>query len=94
VDEDEPVSQVRISAIFASSGDETRVVRPGWFAGLMPVSGGIGVAAAGYVIGLTAFGVPEPIALAVALTNRFITTYMPPIIGFFMMKRLERAGYL
>jgi uncharacterized membrane protein YbhN (UPF0104 family) len=65
-----------------------------WFAGVFPVPGGIGVAEAGFVVGLTAFGVPQTTALAVALTHRLFTTYLPPIVGFFAMKKLERAGYL
>lgn len=65
-----------------------------WFAGIFPVPGGIGVAEAGFVVGLTAFGVSEPVALATALTHRLLTTYLPPVVGFFMMKRLEREGYL
>jgi glycosyltransferase 2 family protein len=65
-----------------------------WFAGVFPVPGGIGVAEAGFVVGLTAFGVPESVALATALTHRLLTTYLPPVVGFFMMRRLERAGYL
>lgn len=65
-----------------------------WFAGVFPVPGGIGVAEAGFVVGLTAFGVPEPVALATALTHRLFTTYLPPVVGFFTMRRLERDGYL
>lgn len=65
-----------------------------WFAGIMPVPGGIGVAEAGFVVGLTAFGVSEPVALATALTHRLLTSYLPPVAGFFAMRRLERAGYL
>lgn len=65
-----------------------------WFAGVFPVPGGIGVAEAGFVIGLTAFGVSEPVALATALGHRLLTAYLPPVVGFFAMKRLERDGYL
>lgn len=65
-----------------------------WFAGIFPVPGGIGVAEAGFVVGLTAFGVPETTALAAALTHRLLTTYLPPVAGFFAMKRMERDGYL
>ncbi|WP_350170081.1 lysylphosphatidylglycerol synthase transmembrane domain-containing protein [Ilumatobacter fluminis] len=65
-----------------------------WFAGVFPVPGGIGVAEASFVVGLTAFGVPDTVALAVALTHRLFTTYLPPIAGFFTMKRLEQRGYL
>lgn len=65
-----------------------------WFAGVFPVPGGIGVAEAGFVVGLTAFGVSEPVALATALGHRLLTAYLPPVAGFFMMKQLERDGYL
>jgi glycosyltransferase 2 family protein len=65
-----------------------------WFAGIFPVPGGIGVAEAGFVVGLTAFGVSEPVALATALAHRLMTSYLPPVAGFFAMKRLERDGYL
>lgn len=65
-----------------------------WFAGVFPVPGGIGVAEAGFVVGLTAFGVSEPVALATALAHRLLTAYLPPIVGFFTMKRMEREGYL
>ncbi|MCB0968541.1 MAG: flippase-like domain-containing protein [Ilumatobacter sp.] len=65
-----------------------------WFAGVFPVPGGIGVAEASFVVGLTAFGVPETAALAVALTHRLFTTYLPPFAGFFTMKNLEKNGYL
>lgn len=65
-----------------------------WFAGIMPVPGGIGVAEAGFTLGLVAFGVPEPTALAVAITHRLITTYLPPVVGYFSMRRLERAGFI
>jgi uncharacterized membrane protein YbhN (UPF0104 family)/tRNA A-37 threonylcarbamoyl transferase component Bud32 len=65
-----------------------------WFAGIIPVPGGIGVAEAGITVGLVAFGVPETTALAIAITNRLLSTYLPTIPGYFMFKRLERNGYL
>jgi uncharacterized membrane protein YbhN (UPF0104 family)/tRNA A-37 threonylcarbamoyl transferase component Bud32 len=65
-----------------------------WFAGVFPVPGGIGVAEAGFVVGLTAFGVSESVALATALAHRLLTTYLPPVVGFFAMKRMERDGFL
>lgn len=65
-----------------------------WFAGIFPVPGGIGVAEAGFVVGLTSFGVSESVALAAALSHRLFTTYVPPIAGVFAMRRLEREGYL
>ena len=65
-----------------------------WFAGIFPVPGGIGVAEAGFTLGLTAFGVPEPAALAIAIAHRMLTTYLPPVAGYFAMGKLERDGYL
>jgi glycosyltransferase 2 family protein len=65
-----------------------------WFAGLIPVPGGIGVTEAAFTAGLVAFGVPQSAALAIAITYRICTNYFPPVPGYFMMSRLERNGYL
>lgn len=65
-----------------------------WFAGIFPVPGGIGVAEAGFTVGLTAFGVPQSAALAAAIAHRMLTTYLPPIAGYFSMRKLEHDGYL
>jgi len=65
-----------------------------WFAGLIPVPGGIGVTEAAFTAGLVAFGVPQSAALAIAITYRICTNYFPPVPGYFMMSRLERTGYL
>jgi uncharacterized membrane protein YbhN (UPF0104 family) len=42
------------------------------FAGLMPVPGGMGVAEAGFTVGLQAIGVPSAIAISTALTYRLV----------------------
>jgi uncharacterized protein (TIRG00374 family) len=64
------------------------------FAGLMPVPGGIGVTEAALVWGLTAVGVDDSIALAVAITYRCASFYLPPIWGFVAYRRLTKRGYL
>jgi uncharacterized protein (TIRG00374 family) len=64
------------------------------FAGLMPVPGGIGVTEAALTVGCIAMGVPEATAFAVALTNRVVTFYTPPIFGWFAFRWLQRQRYL
>ncbi|MCB1038693.1 MAG: flippase-like domain-containing protein, partial [Acidimicrobiales bacterium] len=64
------------------------------FAGLMPVPGGIGVSEGALVVGLTAAGVDQAVAFAVAITYRLCTFYLPPIWGGVAFRRLERAGLL
>ncbi|HEY5875439.1 MAG TPA: lysylphosphatidylglycerol synthase domain-containing protein [Ilumatobacteraceae bacterium] len=64
------------------------------FAGLMPVPGGIGVTEAALTAGCIAMGVPEATAFAVALTNRVVTFYTPPIFGWFAFRWLQRQRYL
>ena len=53
------------------------------FAGFMPVPGGIGVAEAGYTVGLEAIGIPSAAALSTAIAFRLVTFYIPPIWGAF-----------
>ena len=62
--------------------------------GVVPVPGGVGVAEATLVAGLTGFGVPAEIATATAVTHRLFTSYLPPIWGSQAMKWLVREGYL
>jgi glycosyltransferase 2 family protein len=64
------------------------------FAGLMPIPGGIGVTEAGLTAGFMAAGVPQATAFAAALTVRLITYYIPPSIGFFALRWLQRRRYL
>ena len=61
---------------------------------LVPVPGGIGVAEASLIAGLTAFGIPPEIATAAVITYRLFTTYLPPIPGSYATKWLVREGYL
>jgi uncharacterized membrane protein YbhN (UPF0104 family) len=63
-------------------------------AGFIPVPGGIGVTEFGLTVGLTAAGMNEEAALAVALCQRIATFYLPPVWGFFAMRWLQRNRYL
>ena len=63
------------------------------FAGFMPVPGGIGVAEAGYTVGLEAIGIPSAAALSTAIAFRLVTFYIPPIWGAFSMRWLRRHSY-
>ena len=57
-----------------------------------PVPGGIGVQEAGLMAGLTAFGIPTNPALATVLVFRTITFLLPPVFGFFTLRRLRAQG--
>ena len=65
-----------------------------FFAGLMPVPGGIGVTEGALTAGLVAAGVPEAAALSAVLVYRILTYYLPPAWGFFTMRWLEKHDYL
>jgi undecaprenyl-diphosphatase len=58
---------------------------------MSPTPRGLGVAEAGLVAGLTAAGIPTDTAVAAALTHRLVTFWLPPIAGWFSMRRLQRA---
>jgi len=60
----------------------------------MPVPGGIGVAEAGLIAGLTAVGIPSDIAFATALTHRVASYYLPPVPGYMSLQWLRRHGYV
>ncbi|MDQ5973573.1 MAG: hypothetical protein QG661_782 [Actinomycetota bacterium] len=64
------------------------------FAGLMPVPGGMGVAEAGYTVGLQAIGVPSAVAMSTAIAFRLVTFYLPPIWGAWAMRWLRRSAYV
>ncbi|WP_028048176.1 lysylphosphatidylglycerol synthase transmembrane domain-containing protein [Cellulomonas sp. URHD0024] len=64
------------------------------FAGLMPIPGGMGVAEAGFTVGLQAIGIPSPIAISTAITYRLVTFYLPPIWGAAAMRWLRRQDYV
>jgi glycosyltransferase 2 family protein len=62
--------------------------------GLIPSPGGIGAAEASYSAGLIALGVDEPTAVAIAVTQRLWTFYLPPIWGYVSLRWLTRMGYV
>ncbi|MDO8308179.1 MAG: lysylphosphatidylglycerol synthase transmembrane domain-containing protein [Actinomycetota bacterium] len=62
--------------------------------GLMPVPGNMGVAEAGYTLGLQAIGVPTAIAMSTAIAFRLVTFYLPPLWGAFAMRWLHRKAYV
>ncbi len=64
------------------------------FAGLMPVPGGIGVTEAALTAGFISIGVPSDVAFAAALTCRMITFYIPPVIGVFVFRWMQKQRYL
>jgi uncharacterized protein (TIRG00374 family) len=64
------------------------------FAGLLPIPGGVGVTEALLTAGLTAVGVDESAAFAIAVTFRVASSYLPPIWGWFSLHWLERNEYL
>ena len=63
-------------------------------AGLMPIPGGIGVTEGGLTLGLTAAGVPQSAAFAIAIIYRLASFYLPPVWGWFAFRWLQRNKYL
>jgi uncharacterized membrane protein YbhN (UPF0104 family)/tRNA A-37 threonylcarbamoyl transferase component Bud32 len=61
---------------------------------VIPTPGGIGAAEASLSAGLIAVGVDEPTALAIAITQRLWTFYLPPIWGYVSLRWLSRKGYV
>jgi uncharacterized membrane protein YbhN (UPF0104 family)/tRNA A-37 threonylcarbamoyl transferase component Bud32 len=61
---------------------------------LIPVPGGIGAAEASLSAGLIAIGVDESTGLAIAITQRLCTFYLPPIWGYASLRWLSRKGYV
>jgi uncharacterized membrane protein YbhN (UPF0104 family)/tRNA A-37 threonylcarbamoyl transferase component Bud32 len=62
--------------------------------GLIPAPGGIGAAEASISAALIALGVDEPTAVAIAITQRLWTFYLPPIWGYISLQWLTRRGYV
>ena len=60
----------------------------------MPIPGGIGVAELGLTVGLVAAGMPDEVALVVAVIYRAATFYIPPLWGFFAMRWLTATNRL
>jgi uncharacterized membrane protein YbhN (UPF0104 family) len=66
----------------------------GLVSGLIPTPGGIGAAEASISAGLIAVGVDNPTAVAIAITQRLWTFYLPPIWGYASLRWLTRKGYV
>jgi uncharacterized membrane protein YbhN (UPF0104 family) len=62
--------------------------------GISPVPGGMGVVEAGMIIGLTAVGVPQDIAVSAVFVQRLFTAYLPPLFGWFALIWLRRQDLL
>ncbi|HUV18859.1 MAG TPA: lysylphosphatidylglycerol synthase transmembrane domain-containing protein [Ilumatobacteraceae bacterium] len=69
-------------------------VGTGLLAGLAPVPGGIGVAEATMTALLTGVGLPAEQAFSIAVTYRLVTSYLPPVIGFFSLNWMTDKGYI
>jgi uncharacterized membrane protein YbhN (UPF0104 family) len=61
---------------------------------LIPSPGGIGTAEASLTALLTATGVDQPTAFAIAITQRLCTFYLPPIWGYASLRWLTRKSYV
>jgi uncharacterized membrane protein YbhN (UPF0104 family) len=61
---------------------------------VIPVPGGIGVAEATLIAGLTAFGVDESTAFGITIAYRMSTFYLPPIWGWFALRWLQKRRFL
>ena len=62
--------------------------------GLLPIPGGVGVSEAILTAGLTAIGVDQSAAFAIAVTFRVLSAYLPPVWGWFSLQWLQRNEYL
>jgi len=62
--------------------------------GLLPVPGGVGVSEAVLTAGLTAVGVDQATAFAIAVVFRVSSAYLPPVWGWFSLQWLQRNDYL
>lgn len=69
-------------------------VGTGLLAGLAPVPGGIGVAEATMSGLLTAAGLPPEQSVSIAIIHRFVTAYLPPVLGYFAFNWLSDEGHL
>ena len=62
--------------------------------GAVPVPGGLGVAEAGLIAGLTSVGVPEDQAVAAVFIQRLFTAYLPPIWGWAILTWMRRREHV
>jgi uncharacterized membrane protein YbhN (UPF0104 family)/tRNA A-37 threonylcarbamoyl transferase component Bud32 len=63
-------------------------------ANLAPVPGGMGVAEAGLVAGLTAAGIDSSTAVAAVMTHRLITFWLPPFFGWLAIRDLAHRKFI
>ena len=63
-------------------------------ASISPVPGNAGAAEAGLTAGLTAIGVDADVAVSAVLVYRLVSTYLPPIWGYFCLNWLKSHDYL
>jgi uncharacterized protein (TIRG00374 family) len=66
----------------------------GIIGGISPAPGGMGVAEAGMILGLTAAGVSEADATAAVFIQRLFTSYLPPIWGWLTLVWARKREYL
>jgi uncharacterized membrane protein YbhN (UPF0104 family) len=61
---------------------------------LVPTPGGTGAAEAALVAGLTAVGLPLPVAAAAALLSRLESVWLPAVPGLWALRSMRRDGLL
>jgi len=66
----------------------------GFFGGIAPVAGGLGVVEAGMILGLTAAGVSGADATAAVFIQRLFSSYLPPIWGWATLVWMRKRDYL
>lgn len=62
--------------------------------GASPAPGGIGVAEAGLIFGLSSVALSEADAVGAVFIQRLFTTYLPPLAGWPVLVTLRRRGYV
>jgi uncharacterized membrane protein YbhN (UPF0104 family) len=95
------VSALALAAVVAAFGTSVPfaalifvTVGTSLLAGLAPVPGGVGVAEATMTALLTAVGLPSDEAFSIAIIYRLLTSYLPPVLGFFSLSWLKEHGYI
>ncbi|HTN78591.1 MAG TPA: lysylphosphatidylglycerol synthase domain-containing protein, partial [Acidimicrobiales bacterium] len=95
------VSALALAAVVAAFGAHISfaallfvTIGTGLLAGLAPVPGGVGVAEATMTALLVAIGMPSTEAFSIAITYRVLTSYLPPVLGFFSLNWLKDHGYI
>jgi uncharacterized membrane protein YbhN (UPF0104 family) len=62
--------------------------------GLLPIPGGVGISEAILTAGLTALGVDQSAAFAIAVTFRVLSAYLPPVWGWYSLRWLQQNDYM